>query len=98
MSSPILQTGVMATEPSRVVGLVTSVVVSVFALLVALGLPISDQVQAAILGLIATVGPLVAAQVIRGKVYSPKTVEGLVTLGVESGRQLGKPNSGATLA
>lgn len=87
-NSPISATGAMASEPARVVGLVTTVVTSVLALLVALGLPISDELTVAILGIIASVGPIVAGIAIRGRVYAPRTVEGLVQLGIETGRRL----------
>lgn len=86
--SIITAKGALATEPARLVGLVTTVVTSVLALLVALGLPISDELTVAILGLVAGVGPLVAGVIIRGRVYSPATTGKLVAAGIESGGRL----------
>ncbi|MFG1898705.1 hypothetical protein ACGFIP_32325 [Micromonospora zamorensis] len=63
-----------ATEPLFTVGALTAAVTTVLALLVAFGLPISDDQQAAILGVVAVAGPLVVAALARGRVYSPATV------------------------
>lgn len=100
MSAAAEATGPMATEPARVVGLVTGVVTSVVALLVALGIDISPELTTAILGLLATLGPIVAGFVIRSKVYSPETVREMVKRSVVVGLRAadGQGDSGATLA
>ena len=87
--SPITATGLLASEPARLIGLITAAVSSVLALLVALGLPISEELTIAILGLIGGLGPIVAGVLIRARVYAPDTVENLVQLGVEAGKRLG---------
>lgn len=68
----------MQTEPARIVGLLTSIVTAILALLVAFGLPLSNGQTGAILGVIAATGPVVAGFIIRRHVYAPKTVETLV--------------------
>lgn len=104
MTSIIHSEGALATEPARLVGLVTTVVTSVLALLVALGLPISDELTIAIVGLIAGIGPLVAGAVIRSRVYAPASVAKLVAAGVQHGGILMRDSlstddeSGASLA
>lgn len=62
-------------EPAVSVGLILTAITSLFAVGVAFGLPITDDQQTAILGLVAAVAPIVAAVLIRGKVYSPATVD-----------------------
>ena len=52
---------------------ITALIGSVLALLVALGVPISDDVKAAILALIVAIGTLIA----RAKVSSPATTAAL---------------------
>lgn len=68
-----------ASEPLFTVGVLTAAVTTVLALLVAFGLPISDDQQAAILGVVAVAGPLVVAALARGRVFSPATVARLAS-------------------
>lgn len=65
-------------EPLIGVGAVTAVVTAVLALLVALGLPISDELQAAILTVVAVVAPIVVAIAGRKLVWSPATVRKVI--------------------
>lgn len=55
-------------EPAAVIGLVTTAVASVLAVLVAFGIDLTSEQQVAILGVVAGVGPIVAALLIRRKV------------------------------
>ncbi|TDC81915.1 hypothetical protein E1193_13515 [Micromonospora sp. KC606] len=66
------------TEPLITVGTVTAGVTALIALLVAFGLPVSDDQQTAILGVVAVVAPLVVSTWGRGRVYSPATVARLL--------------------
>lgn len=70
--------GVMATEPARVIGGAIAAVSAIVALLVAFGVDFTADQQAAILGVVATLAPLVAALIIRSRVFSPRTVSKLV--------------------
>lgn len=63
----------MYKEPAWTIGAISTAVAGVLALLIAFGVPLTDAQQAAILGVIAGVAPLITALVIRGKVYSPST-------------------------
>ncbi len=65
-------------EPLLSVGAITAAATAVVALLVAVGLPISGELRAAILGLVAVVAPLVVARVGRRRVYAPATVARLL--------------------
>ncbi|WFE28058.1 hypothetical protein O7623_02300 [Solwaraspora sp. WMMD791] len=67
-----------SSEPLWSVGGVTAVVTAVLAVVTAFGLPLTDAQQAAILGLVAVVAPLVVALIGRTRVYAPATVERLV--------------------
>lgn len=62
------------SEPLVTTGTITAVVTALIALFVAFGLPVSDDQQAAILGVVAVVAPFVVAFVGRRRVYSPRTV------------------------
>ena len=55
-------------EPAVIVGMITSLAAAVIACLVAFGLPLTDDQVQALLGLVAVVGPIVAAVITRGKV------------------------------
>lgn len=55
-------------EPAVVIGTVTAAVASVLALLVAFGVELTQDQQVAVLGVVAGVGPLVAAVLTRRKV------------------------------
>lgn len=61
-------------EPAAIIGLVAAAVTSILVLLVAFGVPLTQDQQTAILGVIAGVGPLAAAMLIRGKVSAASTV------------------------
>jgi hypothetical protein len=58
----------MKNEPAVAVGTITAVVTALLALLTAFGLSLSADQTAAILGVVAVLGPLVAAFVTRSKV------------------------------
>ena len=65
---------VLRTEPARLIGAVTALVTAGIALLVAFGVPLTDTQQVAILSVVAAAAPLLAALVIRERVYAPATV------------------------
>ncbi|MFI6266169.1 hypothetical protein [Micromonospora sp. NPDC051006] len=67
-----------STEPLLNVGSLTAAVTAVIGLLVAFGLPISDDQKTAILGVAAVAAPLVVTALSRGRVYSPATVAKLL--------------------
>ncbi|MEV6801323.1 hypothetical protein AB0M91_23695 [Micromonospora rifamycinica] len=67
------------TEPLLTVGSLTALVTAVLALVVAFGLPVSDDQQTAILGVVAVVAPLVVMAVGRSRVWSPATVARLMS-------------------
>ena len=58
----------MKREPAITVGTVSAAVAAVLTLLVAFGLDITEEQQTAILGVVATIGPLVAGLLIRRRV------------------------------
>lgn len=64
-------------EPLVTVGSITAGVTALLGLVVAFGLPISAEQQAAILGVVAVVAPLVVAVVGRRLVWSPASVSRL---------------------
>lgn len=51
----------MTKEPAITIGSISAGVAAVIALLIAFGVPLTDDQQVAILGVVAAVGPLVAA-------------------------------------
>lgn len=63
-----------AREPAVTIGVLTTAVTALLALLVAFGIDLSQGQQVAILGVIAGVGPLVVAFVTRGRVAPASTV------------------------
>lgn len=71
-------TGVTSKEPAALVGMITGLVSAVIALAIAYGVDISDDQQAAIMGLVAALAPIIAGIVTRSKVYSPSTTQSLV--------------------
>ena len=75
----------MSSEPARIVGIVTAIVAAVIGTLVAFGVDLSDEQQKAILTLVAAVAPVIAAFVIREKVYSPKTAQEEINKAAASG-------------
>lgn len=84
-------------EPLTSRALVVAVVGAVLALLVAFGVPISDDQRQAVLGVVLVVAPLVLAWWARNHVYSPATVSRLLAArDVRSDRQQGsKRETGA---
>lgn len=68
----------LRTEPARLIGGIVAAVAAVVGLLVAFGVPVTDDQKEAILLVVSTVGPLVAGLVIRERVYAPATVKQLV--------------------
>lgn len=68
----------MKSEPSVIVGTVTAFVTALIGLLVAFGLDITEDQKNAILGMTAVLAPIIAAVIIRGKVFSPATVDQMV--------------------
>jgi len=78
MSIPSVNPDSDSTEPLVTIGAITAAVTAVLGLLVAFGLPISDDQQARILGVIAVAAPFVVAFWGRQKVYAPATVARLL--------------------
>lgn len=60
-------------EPAVLVAGITALLTALVAVLVT-WLPISDDQQAALLGLVGAAAPVIAGLVTRGRVYSPSTV------------------------
>lgn len=75
----------MQTEPAQIIGWLTGAATAIIALLVAFGLDIDQTQQAAILGVVAVVAPIIAGLVIRFKVFSPATTERLVDQAYSAG-------------
>lgn len=67
-----------SSEPALAVGAVTAFVTAVIGLLVAFGLPVTDDQQAAILGITAVLAPVIAGWFIRSRVFSPAAVARLL--------------------
>lgn len=65
----------MSTEPAAIIGAITAAATAIIGLLVAFGIDFTSQQQAAILGVVAVVAPLVAAFVTRKFVWSPQSVD-----------------------
>jgi uncharacterized YccA/Bax inhibitor family protein len=65
-------------EPLAPVGAVMSLAAAVITLLVSYGVQISDSQQAAILGVVAIVGPILTVLWARRQVWSPLTVARLI--------------------
>lgn len=63
----------LSTEPAITIGTITALVAALIVVATAFGLPLSDPQTQSLLGLTAVVGPLVAALLTRGRVYSPAT-------------------------
>lgn len=60
-------------EPVAIIGTITALVAALIVVASAFGLPLTDAQTQSLLGVTAVVGPLVAALVTRGQVYSPAT-------------------------
>lgn len=67
-----------SAEPLINVGTITAAGVAVLALLVSFGVSLDDDRQAAVLGIVAVIAPLVVAVVGRARVWSPESVRRLV--------------------
>lgn len=67
------------SEPLAGVAGVSALAVAAIALLVAFGVPVSDDQRLAIVGVIATGAPIVTVLWARRRVFSPRTVAQLVT-------------------
>ena len=63
------------TEPAILRGIATAAVGAVAALLVELGVPVSESLQDAIVNLLVVLTPIVSAVLIRRKVWSPASHE-----------------------
>lgn len=63
-------TPITKREPALSVGSLSALVSAILVLAVALGAPISDEVQTAVLAVIAAAGPIVAGVMIRRRVWS----------------------------
>jgi len=74
----------MYREPAAIIGAISTAVTAVLALLVAFGIDLTDGQQAAILGVIAGVGPVVTGILIRRTVYSPATRDAQVAAAATS--------------
>lgn len=66
------------TEPLLSVGTITAAAVAVLAALVAFGVDLDDDRQAAILGIVAVLAPILTAAAGRSHVFAPKTVAKMV--------------------
>ncbi len=65
----------MNNEPNLTVGAVTAAAAAVLALVVAFGVPLGAEQQAAILGVVAVLAPLVATAIARYKVWPDAKVQ-----------------------
>jgi len=61
----------MNSEPATIVGTITGIAAAVVTLVVVFGLALTVAQQAAILGLVAVVAPVLSGIITRSKVYSP---------------------------
>lgn len=68
----------MRTEPSVIVGTITAFVTAAIGLLVAFGLDVTDDQKNAVLAMTAVLAPVIAGIIIRGKVFSPETVDDIM--------------------
>ena len=58
----------MRKEPAITVGTISAAVAAVLALLVSFGIPVTEDQQTAILGVVAALGPIVTGLIVRKKV------------------------------
>lgn len=75
-----------AKEPLITVGGITTVVTAVLVLLVAYGINVNNNQQAAILGVVAVLAPIVVAVIGRLKTWSPRSVRRVVQQAVAEER------------
>lgn len=78
MASTNLSPDPDSRNPLLAVGTVTAAATAVVAVLVSFGVPLTDDQQAAVLGLVGVLAPLVVAAVGRSRVYAPATVARLL--------------------
>jgi hypothetical protein len=74
------------SEPLLSVGTVTAVATAAIAVAVAFGLKLSEGQTATIIGVVAALAPLVVAWLGRRKVFSPATVNAMVTEAAKTGK------------
>lgn len=67
----------LQNEPSVIIGGIIGFAAALVSFLVAFGLGLSLEQQAAILGLVAVVAPVIAGGLIRYRVFAPDTVQRL---------------------
>lgn len=75
----------MTGDPSALWGSIGAAVGATITLLVAFGIDLTPEQTEALLGFVATVGPLVTALLIRRKAWKPSSVRELVELAVARG-------------
>lgn len=75
----------MTKEPAQIIGYLTGAATAVIALLVAFGLDLTQEQQAAILGVVAVVAPVVAGLVIRSAVFSPNSAQNAADQAAKTG-------------
>ncbi len=68
----------MNEQPAAIVGTITAAVAAVIALVVAFGIDLTPDQQAAILSVAAVAAPLIAALFIRLRVWSPASHEAVI--------------------
>ncbi len=68
----------MNEQPAAIVGTITAAVAAVIALVVAFGIDLTPDQQAAILSVAAVAAPLIAALFIRRRVWSPASHEAVI--------------------
>lgn len=73
-------------EPAALVGTITAFVAALISLLVAFGLDLTPEQRDALLGLTAVLAPIIAAIVIRSKVWSPASTQAVADQAAQSGR------------
>lgn len=97
MSDPVTLPGPNPPkEPLLTVGTITMLATAVVALVVSFGVHLDDDTQAAILGVVAVVAPIVVAWVGRSRVYSPASVRAVIRQ-VASHRTQVLPTTGDTV-
>lgn len=77
--------GVMAREPEITVGVITALVTAIIGILVASGVPVSDQLREALLASISPIFILVSVVIIRMKVYSPRSAQKQMNIAAATG-------------
>ena len=75
----------MNTEPAQIIGWLTGAATAIIALLVAFGLNLDQTQQAAILGVVAVLAPIIAGLIIRTRVFSPATTESIAKESANTG-------------